>query len=77
MTDILDQLATLAKCRRCECASCGRGADDELHNHICTDGPHCVETREALRLFRRRASVIASHAATEIRALRRVRQSDA
>lgn len=77
MTDILDQLATLWKCRRCECASCGRGADDELHTHICTDGPHCVETREALRLFRRRASVIASHAATEIRALRRARDGDA
>ncbi len=77
MTDILDQLATLWKCRRCEYVSCGRGANDELHNHICTDGPHCVEMREALRLFRRRASVIASHAATEIRALRRARDGDA
>jgi hypothetical protein len=77
LTDILDQLAILWKCRRCECASCGSGADDELNNHICTDGPHCLETREALRLFRRRASVFASHAATEIRALRRARDGDA
>ena len=77
MTDILGQLTILWKCRRCECASGGSGADDELHNHICTDGPHCVETREALYLFRRRASVFASHTATEIRALRRAGHSDA
>jgi hypothetical protein len=67
MTDILDQLATQAICRLCECASCGRDADDELHNNICAGRSHCVETREAPRLFRRRASVIALHAETEIR----------
>lgn len=70
MPDILDQLMTVWSCRRCKCASCDRSGAGELHDHICTDGEHCVETRERLRERRTAEALTASDAADEIKRLR-------
>lgn len=69
--DILDRLRTVWACRRCGCGSCDRGGAGELHDHVCTDGEHCVETRERLRARRVAEVIVAQDAAQEIQRLRR------
>lgn len=76
MADITDELSSIARCRRCECLSCGRDPAGELHGHICTDGEHCVETRDSLRKFRYAAAVVAGKARQEIRKLRKALSND-
>jgi hypothetical protein len=68
--DILDRLETVWRCRRCGCLSCDRGGAGELHDHVCTDGEHCVETRERLRSRRIAEAITAHDAAAEIKSLR-------
>lgn len=68
--DILDRLEAVWRCRRCECLSCNRAGAGELHDHVCTDGAHCVETRERLRSRRMAEAITAQDAAAEIKRLR-------
>lgn len=68
--DILERLQVVWRCRRCECGSCDRGGAGELHDHVCTDGEHCVETRDRLRSRRMAEAITAHDAATEIERLR-------
>ena len=72
MTDILDQLEAVWSCRRCKCLSCDREGAGELHDHVCTDGEHCIETREKLRARRAAEAITAHLASDEIRRLRAV-----
>lgn len=66
--DIVDQLHSITRCRRCECRSCQNGYEN--HSHGCTDGPHRVETREKLRALEFPRAVIAGRAQQMIRDLR-------
>lgn len=76
MADIVDALSVVARCRRCDCLSCERDPAGELHGHICTDGEHCVETRDRLRKFRYAAAIVAGRARAEIRKLREALADD-
>jgi hypothetical protein len=67
--DILTRLEQGWSCRRCKCRSCYNGYEN--HEHGCTDGPDCVETRERLRARCIIDSIVARAAADEIKALRR------
>lgn len=44
-----ERLRKWAVCRLCDCVSCDRDPAGELHGHICTDGPGCVNSRERLK----------------------------
>lgn len=68
--DILERLQAVWRCLRCGCGSCDRSGAGELHDHICTDGEHCGETRERLRARRMAEAITAQDAAAEIRRLR-------
>lgn len=69
--DILDALETVWACRRCKCPNCDRGGAGELHDHVCTDGPLCVETRMRLLARRFAEAQTAMRASDEIKRLRR------
>jgi hypothetical protein len=49
VADLIERLTRQNVCRRCDCISCERDGAGELHDHVCTDGEGCVETREKLR----------------------------
>lgn len=49
MDDLLTRLRATATCRRCNCLSCGREGCGELHDHVCTGGPDCVDAADKLR----------------------------
>lgn len=70
--DVLDQLEAVWSCRRCRCNSCSRSGAGELHDHVCTDGPHCMETRDKMRARRQAEAITAYKAADEIRRLRKL-----
>lgn len=70
MNDIVERLEAVWKCRRCDCLSCDRGGAGELHDHVCTDGENCLETRDKLRSRRMAEAVVAQDASTEIKRLR-------
>lgn len=69
-TDIVDRLRRMNVCARCRCQNCYRGAGGELHNHKCTDGPHCVETRTRMRARISQRNIMCGLAAAEIERLR-------
>lgn len=68
--DIVDRLRRMNVCARCRCQSCGRGAGGEMHNHKCTDGPHCVETLTRMRARISQRNIMCGRAAVEIERLR-------
>lgn len=76
MSDIVERLSAANRCARCQCPDCGRGADDELHNHVCTYGLGCVDTVQQLRRRVADRNILCSQAAIEIRRLRRENRSD-
>ncbi|SKA20295.1 hypothetical protein SAMN05428963_10829 [Consotaella salsifontis] len=49
MSDLVERLKKTRVCIRCKCPDCTRGGFGELHDHVCTDGPNCIESREKLR----------------------------
>lgn len=70
---VLDALRSVWACRRCRCPDCRSGYEN--HEHYCTDGPRCVETRERLRDRRMSEAVTAGAAVELIRNL--IRERDA
>lgn len=70
---MLDALRGVWACRRCRCPDCRSGYEN--HEHHCTDGPNCVETRQRLRDMRPTEAIIAGQAANLIRDL--IRERDA
>jgi len=71
----LHNLDALVRCRRCSCLSCDRGGGDEMHDHICTQGDNCVDTRENILRRLYAFSVAAGQARTIIKQL--IRERDA
>lgn len=67
--ELVKNLRKLNVCRRCDCSDCEREGAGELHDHVCTNGPGCVDTVPKLRRWRRGAVILAGQAAAEIRRL--------
>lgn len=72
---VMKNLNVLAKCRRCSCLSCERAGAGELHDHVCTQGDHCVDTREKMLRRLYALATVAGQARTMIKQL--VRERDA
>ena len=62
-----EKLRKASGCGRCSCNSCGREGAGELHDHVCTDGEHCVETRDKLRKKVRSLRMLCGQAYAAIR----------
>ncbi|WP_147307866.1 hypothetical protein [Fulvimarina endophytica] len=56
-------------CRRCSCVSCDREGAGEFHDHVCTDGEGCVESRDKLRRKVLALRILCTEAADRIAAL--------
>lgn len=67
---VLNNLATLGKCRRCACLSCDRDING-LHGHICTQGEHCVDTPAKMMQHLDVCAIVISQARTIIESLLR------
>lgn len=63
----LHNLGALAKCRRCGCRSCDRSGAGELHDHVCTQGEYCVDTREKMLQRLDACAIVMGQAREEIK----------
>lgn len=68
---VIKNLDAVAKCRRCSCLSCDREGAGELHDHVCTQGEHCVDTRENMLRRMYAFATVAGQARTMIKQLAR------
>jgi hypothetical protein len=72
---VIKNLDAVAKCRRCSCLSCGREGAGELHDHVCTQGEHCIDTREKLLRRLYAFATVVGQARTMIKQLARERDA--
>lgn len=69
--DLLRRLDKATVCRRCSCPDCEREGMGELHDHVCTHGPGCVETADKLKARVRWLSLMCADAVRTIREMRK------
>lgn len=60
---LAERLRKLNRCRRCDCRDCGRDPAGDMHGHICTGGPNCVDTVPKLRAAITKRNLLAAQAA--------------
>jgi len=72
---VIKNLDAVAKCRRCSCLTCGREGAGELHDHVCTQGEHCVDTLDKMLRRLYAFATVAGQAGTMIKQLARERDA--
>lgn len=65
--DIYEAFRSITKCRRCECLSCNDGYEN--HEHYCTNGPNCVESKDNLLKWQRQVQFTIGQIYSQMRSI--------
>jgi len=70
MTDLIDRLREAQRCYLCNCISCDREGAGENHDHVCTNGEHCIYAVSKLKQERKKLQLLCHDAERHISTLR-------